>query len=147
MHVVYLVLAFIAGAVLPLQLAANSALGRAAGHPLLSSINNFVVGLVALLALTAALRVPMPESGKLTALPWWTWIGGLFGAGFVGMSVWLAPKLGAAQWTVAIIAGQLCAAVVMDHFGWMGFAVREFTPMRAVGVALVLGGVLLVRAG
>lgn len=147
MHMVLLMLAFLAGAVLPMQLAANSALGSAAGHPLLSTVNNFVVGLVALVALTAALRVPMPESARLAVLPWWAWIGGLFGAGFVAMSVWLAPKLGAAQWTVAIIAGQLCAAVVMDHFGLMGFSVRAFTPLRALGVALVLGGVLLVRAG
>ena len=44
-----------------------------------------------------------------------------------------------------IIAGQLVGSVLLDHTGAIGFAVREATWQRLVGVALLFGGALLVN--
>ncbi|WP_373280508.1 DMT family transporter [Methylogaea oryzae] len=45
-----------------------------------------------------------------------------------------------------VVAGQLRASLVLDHYGWLGFAVRPVNWQRLVGAALLLGGaVLLVR--
>jgi transporter family-2 protein len=35
--------------------------------------------------------------------------------------------------------------VLIDRFGWIGFPQRELSPLRLVGVALLVAGALLVR--
>lgn len=36
-------------------------------------------------------------------------------------------------------------SLAMDHNGWLGLAVREITPTRLAGSALVVAGLLLVN--
>jgi transporter family-2 protein len=45
----------------------------------------------------------------------------------------------------AAIAGQLAAALVLDHFGLFGLARHPVTLTRAAGLVLVLVGAALVR--
>jgi transporter family-2 protein len=45
------------------------------------------------------------------------------------------------------IAGQLAAALVLDHYGLLGLSQHQVTPVRVAGVALVLAGAMLVRRG
>ena len=56
-----------------------------------------------------------------------------------------APKLGAAQLVVLVVAGQALASLVVDQFGWVGFETKHITAGRAIGMALVFAGVALVR--
>ncbi len=56
-----------------------------------------------------------------------------------------APRLGVAITISLIIAGQLAAAVVLDHFGLLGVVVREATPGRIAGVFVMFAGVLMIR--
>jgi len=35
--------------------------------------------------------------------------------------------------------------VLIDHFGWVGFAVHPVSPLRILGAVLVVGGVVLVQ--
>jgi bacterial/archaeal transporter family-2 protein len=60
-------------------------------------------------------------------------------------SVTTAPHLGAAALVVLLVAGQSVAALVLDHFGWVGFPVHEISPGRILGVGLLAAGVALVR--
>ena len=53
--------------------------------------------------------------------------------------------MGAANYLTAMIAGQLLASLIIDHFGHLTLAVREATPGRLAGIVLVLIGVVLVR--
>ena len=46
-----------------------------------------------------------------------------------------------------IVAAQTVAALALDHFGWLGLPVRPITLVKLAGVALIVGGVLLVRRG
>jgi len=73
------------------------------------------------------------------------WIGGLLGAFYVVGSIVTAPKLGAATLIALVVAGQTVASLLIDQFGWVGFAERHVTPGRVAGMLLVLGGVTLVR--
>jgi transporter family-2 protein len=48
--------------------------------------------------------------------------------------------------TIALlIAGQLAAALIVDHFGWLGVPVRPVNPYRVLGGGCLLAGVLLIR--
>ncbi len=98
---------------------------------------------MALLAL--ALRDPLPSASAAARIPWWAWSGGLFGAIFVGLSIVLVPQLGAATFIALLVAGQMLASVTFDHFGWMGLTQRPLDLPRLIGVALLVGGVVLIR--
>ena len=81
----------------------------------------------------------------MRSLPWYAWTGGLYGAVFVAMAAWAAPRLGVTVFLTAAIAGQLALALFLDRIGAFGLARVEIGPMRLLGVALVLIGVMLVR--
>jgi transporter family-2 protein len=46
-----------------------------------------------------------------------------------------------------IIAGQVCASLLFDRFGWLSMPLREISLPRLAGAALVVAGVLLVNFG
>jgi bacterial/archaeal transporter family-2 protein len=141
----YYVLAFLAGAVLPLQVGLNGELSRWVGSPVRASLISFVVGTLVLAALTAVAFRGWPSPGKLAGVPWWAWLGGLLGAFYVIGSIVTGPRIGAVAFVAAVVAGQAVASVVLDNYGWVGFAEREITPGRILGLLLLAAGVALVR--
>ena len=64
---------------------------------------------------------------------------------FVVAAAFAAPRLGVASTITLMIAGQLVAGMVVDHFGGFGIAPRPVTLIRLLGVGLVFVGVVLVR--
>ena len=54
-------------------------------------------------------------------------LGGILGAFYVAMSIWLTPKLGVGAVISLGIAGQVIASLALDHFGLLNLAVREVT--------------------
>ena len=63
----------------------------------------------------------------------------LVGAEFFG------PKIGIGLYMSAVIAGQLTGSVLLDHVGAFGSPVYRIDAERAVGVAALVLGVVLVR--
>lgn len=140
-----LVIALVIGFLLPVQAGVNAQLRGAVGSPVVAATISFAVGTIALVLAAVVLRAPVPRPGDVAGLPWWVWTGGALGAIYIFASIILAPRLGAAALTAAIVAGQLLAALVVDHFGLVGFARQPVTPLRLLGALLLLAGVLLVQ--
>lgn len=138
-------LVMLAGVAVASQSGVNATLARGVGGPVQAAFLSFAVGTVALLLVVLARRDAWPDAAALGALPWWAWVGGLLGAFYVTVAVLAAPKLGAGALVAGVIAGQLLAVVVIDHFGWLGFPQRLLTLPRMVGVVLLGAGALLVR--
>ena len=92
-----------------------------------------------------ALRVPIPIANAWSASQWWLWTGGLLGALYISAAVVLAPRLGAATLVAAVVAGQMAASLVLDHFGWVGFPEHPVNGLRLLGASLVILGVVLVQ--
>ena len=135
----------LAGSGLTLQAAVNARLREAVGSPVLSALISFLVGAV---PLALAASAGMLGRGRLTGLagnPWWMWIGGLFGAFYVTLSVVGVPRVGAAVVIACAVGGQLAAALVLDSFGWLGVPRAPINIWRVLGVVLVFAGVLLVQ--
>jgi transporter family-2 protein len=136
--------AFVSGGFIALQAPTNALLARGVGSAVNAAFVSFVVGTFALGAVALALGA-RPGAGAVRALPWYAWTGGLYGAVFVAMAAWAAPRLGVTMFLTLAIAGQLAMALCLDRIGAFGLARIEIGPIRLVGVALVLAGVLLVR--
>lgn len=132
-----------AGAVLALQVGMNATLGRAVSHPLWATLISLVGSVLIVALILAALRPAAPGAATAAASPWWAWLGGVGGAVYITLSVMLAPRLGAAAFTAAVVAGQMAAALALDRYGLAGFDARALTPPRLVGAALVVAGMAL----
>jgi transporter family-2 protein len=134
-----------AGAGVVLQQAINSHLRFGLGSAAWAGLASFVVGTVCMLAFVLATRDPVPAAGALARLPLWAWSGGVLGAIFIAASILLVPKLGAATLIACIVAGQMIAAVLFDQFGLLGLAQRSIDAPRLIGMAMLIGGVILIR--
>ncbi len=143
----YLMIALLAGAFMPLQAGVNAQLTRVVGHPVLAALVSFTVGTFVLFTYSLSLRSSWPTIGTLIAQPppWWVWTGGLLGAFFVATAAALAPKLGAATFTSITVASQMIVSVLLDHYGLIGFQARPLNPWRALGATLLIVGVVLIR--
>jgi transporter family-2 protein len=138
-------LAVSAGLSIVIQQALNANLRTMLNSAVWSGLISYFVGLVCMAALALALREPVPSATALARIPWWAWSGGMFGAIFIALAILLIPKLGAATFVAVLIAGQMLASVAFDHFGWLGLAQRPIDLPRLIGVALLIGGVVLIR--
>ena len=147
MSLLALLFALIAGALISLQFGVNAALrGFLGGNAFFATLISYAVGTVASLSCLLALRPALPAWNRVAAVPWWTWTGGAIGVGYVTASVLLAPKLGATRLIVLVVAGQLFASVLLDHFGLLGYAVRPLNLWRVLGCVLLVSAVLMIKA-
>ncbi len=140
-----ILLAVAAGVSIVVQQALNSNLRTALNSAAWSGFMSYFVGVVCMALLALALRDPLPSAGVAARIPWWAWSGGLFGAIFIGLAILLVPHLGAATFIALLVTGQMLASVAFDHFGWLGLAQRPIDLPRLIGVALLIGGVVLIR--
>ena len=145
MLTLYLAVVVFAGALIATQAGINSQLARTTGHPVFAATISFLVGSAALVLCSIVARGAWTGGAPLAAAPWWVWTGGLLGAVFVVTTAWLAPILGAATLVSVAIAGQITFALVLDHYGLVGFPQRAMSPGRAVGALLLVAGVVLIR--
>ena len=141
-----ILIAVLAGAGLAVQSGTNAVLGRMLGHPMWASFWQFAAGTVLIVAFMVALRVPVPAfAATATNGPWWVWIGFFTGSFFVVAALSLAPVIGVGGFIAALVAGQMIASLVLDHYGLVGLAVRPLTLARALGAAFIVAGVVLIQ--
>lgn len=140
-----LLMALLVGAVLPLQTGINAQLRLGLGHPILAALASISAGTLFLLIYALTLRLPLPTWPTLLHLPWWSWLGGFLGAFYLATSLTLAPKLGAASLIAALVAGQMLASMILDHYGLVGYEVRPVNLWRLSGIGLVITGVILIQ--
>lgn len=136
----------LAGGATALQAPTNARLATAVASPVNAAFVSFAVGTAAL-GILAALLQTRPDVTAARALPWYAWLGGLYGVIFVVAATWAVPRLGVAMTITLMVAGQLMISLVLDHFGALGVPQAPISLTRLAGVALVIGGVILVRRG
>ena len=139
-------LVLVAGAMIALQAPANAMLGKAGGSPVLAALISFAVG-TAVWASVWLASGNRPTSSSFGALPWYAWVGGAYGAIYVGIAAYAAPKIGLASLITIGVAGQIMMALVLDHFGAFGLPREPLSVARVGGALLVAAGVILVRQG
>ena len=144
MNYVYLLLAFLTGLAITIQAGVNANLRQAMTNPVLAAAISFGSGFFALIFLLLASGSGAPALDTVRQVSWWKWTGGLIGAVYVTTVIVSVPKIGTANLVSLSVAGQLIAAVVMDHYGLMGFSLHPANGWRLLGMVLIMAGVLLV---
>lgn len=145
MNWVWVCLAVVAGAVIPLQASANARLGSAAGNPLWGTCISVAITFTVIVGYALVARPGNPSGSGLANAPLWAYVGGLCGAVYLFSITALVPRLGGATLLGLIVLGQLFAAAIFDHFGLLNLPVHTLTPGRVLGLALLIVGVVLVR--
>ena len=131
----YILLALAIGLLLPIQVGINTELAQRISSPVTASFFSFAVGTIGLMICLWVLRVPWPDLNIITTVPKWLWLGGLIGAFAVFGSIISGPKIGFLSLVALVLAGQLLASLILDHYGWLGFPVRELSFGRISGSA------------
>lgn len=145
MKLLYTAMALAIGISFAVQTGINAALARGVGSSIAAAMISFGVGFATLIVITLMTGQLQAASG-FRHLPVWVWVsGGVLGAGIVFGSLFLVPRIGIAALAAFIIAGQLTAAAMIDHYGLFGVPVIELHLWRAVGIVLLFAGALLVR--
>ena len=139
-----ILLVLVAGGMIALQAPTNAILARAGGSPVLAALISFAVGTVTLLVVWFGTG-NRPRPASFSGLPPYAWFGGAYGALYVAVAAYAAPRLGLAALITIGIAGQLAMALFLDHIGALGLPREPINLGRLAGVMLVVAGVVLVR--
>ena len=140
---VALVVALVIGGVVAMQGPLNSQLARSVGGLPATAIA-LGVSFASLLILTALLG-QLGNVSDVGSAPAYAIVGGgLVGALFVASIVWTVRALGVGGLSAATLSGQFAAALVIDHFGWLGVDRSPITVSKLAGVALLAAGTYLI---
>ena len=139
----FILLSFSAGFAVPLQAGTNARLGNLMGHPLWATAVSLLVSLVVLVVVIIVVKAPRPDLVAVREGPWWIWMGGVAGVFYITTALLMAPRLGAINFIMAALIGQLVVSIVIDYFGLLGFPKQPLNINKLVGISVVIGGFLI----
>jgi transporter family-2 protein len=131
------------GATLALQVGMATTMKTHVGSPVAAALVNFAVGTLFLFVALALGRGSIAGLAQAGAAPWWAWGAGILGGFYITASAAFGSLLGGATYLALIVAGQMLAALALDHYGLLGFPVRALDAWRAGGALLVIAGMFL----
>ena len=139
LYLLAIIVGIIAGVYLPL----NSRFSEQLGSPLLATSIFFIIG-----AATAVVAWTIAGQGGLDRLS--KADGYLFALGTVSFGIILCatlliPKMGPAAYFVCLVSGQVIAGMALSHFGYLTPHPLPVKPIKFIGAAAVIVGVLLIR--
>ncbi|SCL35916.1 transporter family-2 protein [Micromonospora pallida] len=138
-------LPLLAGVSIAWQQAVNGQVRAASGSALTATLVNFAVGMLALLAVFAAvLLVRGLPAGGLPTEPW-LYLGGPIGILFITIAAAIVRFTGVLLLGLATIAGQIVGAVLLDVV--LPTAARHPGPATLVGAVLTLVATLIAAVG
>ena len=141
---IWILLAFIAGAFLPIQAGLNAKLGKAAGSAVQASLISFSVGTLCLLLYVLISQQTLSWSGIKTA-PLHAWLGGLLGAIYVTLVILAFPRLGPGLTFGLVVAGQMIISSLLEHYNILVAQPHPISWIRLGGMALIIAGVVILR--
>ena len=143
-NLLYLALALITGALIPVQASTNAAFSKSIGNPFITGLVVFIVGLLGMMLFMLITKTSLPTPPQLVAAPLYSYLGGAIVATYVVIITILVPRIGVGTAIAFIVTGQILCAIVIDHFGLFNVQVRPVDVGRITGALLMIGGIYLV---
>ena len=145
----HILITFVASVIITAQSSINSELNTYTENPLITALINFTTGLMVLSVMMIFSRpirkgfISIPRLVREGRLKRWQLFGGLSGAFFVASQSSLVQVIGVAIFTVAAVAGQTSAALLVDKLG-IGPAGKQPVTLMRIGAAILgIVGVLV----
>ena len=143
------ILAAISGLMIAVQSRANGELSYRMGNPIEAALVSFGSGLI-IISLISAFN-PAIKNGarnlrgalKRKEIPPWTLFAGMLGGSFVAVQTQIVPIIGVAIYSVASIAGQTAASLVVDRIGLTGGGKKHITVRRVAAAGITVLAVLI----
>lgn len=139
-----ILLTAIAGALVAAQPPANAQLGTQVG-----SLGAAFISLVVSTLIVGALLLVTGSYSDLSGIGGMRpqhLVGGIAGAAIVAISLVTVKQLGAGGVAAAAVCTQLVFSVVLDRLGAFDLEVVGLTPMRVLGIVLLIAGTLAVTS-
>ncbi|NJR53140.1 MAG: DMT family transporter [Leptolyngbyaceae cyanobacterium CSU_1_3] len=143
-RMIYLLAALAGGAFIPVQVALNTLLRRYMGEPMQVTFVSYLSGTLTALLICFTAQYPLPTATALSQTTWWMWTGGCLGTLYVCSTIVASLKIGATLTLALTFAGQMIAALLLDHYGAIGLAKYPASPARVAGIVIVFLGVSLI---
>jgi len=142
-------LAAISGLMIAFQARANGELSHRMGNPIEAALVSFGSGL--LIIAVVSLFSPSIKKGMRNLrsavsrkeIPTWTLFAGMLGGSFVAVQTQIVPVIGVAIYSVASIAGQTAASLVVDRIGLTGGGKKHITAKRVTAAGVTVLAVLV----
>jgi transporter family-2 protein len=145
--ITYAVWAFAAGALIPLMAILNAGLARATGGTIQATVLLFATGLIASLVLAATTKAHIPAIQTLAHIAPPLYVGGVIVAFYILSITFLAPRFGVGNAILFAVTAQLLTSASIDHFALVGATLRPMTTLRAMGLFIVVAGVVITQVG
>jgi len=145
MKALFYLLPVLAGIAMTVQSGINGQLRSAIQHPLFAAFISFGSGTIALVIILFFYRQNLPDPAVWSSISWYKFLGGTLGVFVVFVTLFSVQEIGAANMFVLIVAGQLTAAVILDHFGILGMKPNPANLQKMLGIVLLLAGAYLVN--
>ena len=132
-----------------MQARANGELSHRMGNPIEAALVSFGSGLliISLISIfTPAIRNGMKNlKGAVSRkeIPVWTLFAGMLGGSFVAVQTQIVPIIGVAIYSVASIAGQTAASLIVDRIGLTGGGKKQITVRRVAAAGVTVLAVLV----
>jgi transporter family-2 protein len=142
-------LAALSGLLIAMQARANGELSHRMGNPVEAALVSFGSGLliISLISIfTPSIRNGMKNlRGAVSRkeIPAWTLFAGMLGGGFVAVQTQIVPIIGVAIYSVASIAGQTAASLIVDRIGLTGGGKKQITVRRVAAAGVTVLAVLV----
>ena len=134
----YNILALAIGALISVMVSLNSGLESYVGSTY-SVVIIHAVGLISILIVAAIKK----EKVIKEAIPFYLFLGGIFGVMLTLVNVITIGSLGVALTTALAVFGQLVFSSLVDHFGLFGLTKYEFNPKKLIGFLIVFIGIVI----
>lgn len=132
---------FVAGAVLCGQQAGNGRVAAVAGDPVIAGLTTATGGTAGITLLVGVAAVAGGLDGVVLPDPaegWYLYLGGPLGAAITIAAAWAVRHLGTFALTLAVVGGQMSAAVVIDVLGAVGLHWSTAVAVAMIAAATVL---------
>ncbi len=132
-----------------LQARANGELSHRIGNPIEAALVSFGSGLIIISLISAfnpAIKTGVKNLRGAVArkeIPLWTLFAGMLGGSFVAVQTQIVPIIGVAIYSVASIAGQTAASLLVDRIGLTGGGKKKITTRRVAAAGITVAAVLI----
>jgi len=139
---IFIVFAFLIGAISSIYLPMNSSVARYLGSPLTASITFYFVALVTSILLFLVFGKPA-TLGNIGAVPPYLYLTGFISAFIVLSITFLIPILGARKLVILSLAGQILMAMIVSHLGILESPHDPVTLRKVIGASLFITGAIV----